>query len=380
MRLDIGVLTISEGESLWQQYPHIVNVEFPSPKTQNQWELKSDSWVGFIAASPRLGLELYPKVPLANIFRMLEFAYQIDPRWLPELANFDTLEDFFERLAVVLSRRILARVRKGLHRSYVAESDRLPYLRGTLDLTDTWRRPGASSFACDFHEHTSDIEDNRILVWTLSRIARSALCTERSRPHVRRAYHATVSAVRALPVPAIACVGRAYHRLNDDYRPLHALCRFFLESTGPTHESGNRTMLPFVIEMSGLFERFVAEWLRAHLPNRYYLRYQEQLSLGGEAGLDFRIDMVLYDRATERPVCVVDAKYKAPERVDPADFNQVVVYAKAKQCQRAILVYPQTLPRPIDATLGDDVRVRSSAFVLDGDLDAAGRDLLASLV
>ena len=57
-----------------------------------------------------------------------------------------------------------------------------------------------------------------------------------------------------------------YHRLNRDYEVLHALCRFFLENSGPAHSSGGHTFFPFLVDMAQLFERFVAGWLQKHLP------------------------------------------------------------------------------------------------------------------
>jgi 5-methylcytosine-specific restriction enzyme subunit McrC len=134
-------------------------------------------------------------------------------------------------------------------------------------------------------------------------------------------------------------------------------------------------MLPFLIEMSSLFERFVAEWLRMHMADTLLLRYQEPVVLGGQSGLDFRIDMVVYDRTSGEARSVVDAKYKAPERVDQADFNQVVVYAKAKHCSQAFLVYPVPLAKPLDVWVGE-IRVRSATFSLDKDLDTGGQELL----
>jgi len=36
---------------------------------------------------------------------------------------------------------------------------------------------------------------------------------------------------------------------------LHALCRFFLENSGPAHSSGGHTCFPFLVDMAQLFER-----------------------------------------------------------------------------------------------------------------------------
>ena len=54
------------------------------------------------------------------------------------------------------------------------------------------------------------------------------------------------------PVGADRCVGRTYNRLNADYEPMHALCRFFLENSGPAHARGDRSMLPFLVNMPRL--------------------------------------------------------------------------------------------------------------------------------
>ena len=49
----------------------------------------------------------------------------------------------------------------------------------------------------------------------------------------------------------------------------------------------------------------------------------------------------------------------------------VVAYAEAKGCNEAILVYPGPLTAPIDTKVGD-IRVRSLAFSVSGDLDEQG--------
>jgi 5-methylcytosine-specific restriction enzyme subunit McrC len=85
----------------------------------------------------------------------------------------------------------------------------------------------------------------------------------------------------------------------------------------------------------------------------------------------FDIDLVLYDAAKTEPLCVLDTKYKAASMPTSDDLAQVVAYAQAKGCNEAILVYPGPLTAPIDAKVGD-IRVRSLAFSVSGDLDEQG--------
>jgi 5-methylcytosine-specific restriction enzyme subunit McrC len=167
------------------------------------------------------------------------------------------------------------------------------------------------------------------------------------------------------------CVGRSYSRLNDDYQPMHALCRFFLEHSGPSHEMGDRTMLPFLVDMARLYELFVAEWLRAHPPLDTFIKVKEPVHFHGNAP-SFEIDLVLYGTATAKALYVIDTKYKAASAPSSDDLAQVVAYAEAKGCSEAVLVYPSPLSKPLDTEVGG-IRVRSLVFSLSGDLDQSGR-------
>ena len=330
--------------------------------------------------SKELGFALRPKVQLGNVFRMLEYAYRLTSfKFLDDLFESQTLEEFYERLANVLARRILDRARKGFYRAYLAKTERLPYVRGHLQVRQLAQAPWDVKLMCRYQEHTADIEDNQILAWTLFVIARSGLLTERVSPTVRQAYRVLHGLVTVQPFSPAACAGRLYNRLNYDYQPLHALCRFFLEHSGPRHEMGDRTMLPFLVDMARLYELFVAEWLKAHLPENVRVEIQEPVHFDGSGALHFNIDLVLYSAATGEVLCVMDTKYKAPSSPAPDDLAQVVAYAEAKGCSEAILVYPSSLPNPLDIKVGD-IQVRSLPFSVDGDLNQAGRSFVQNVL
>jgi 5-methylcytosine-specific restriction enzyme subunit McrC len=173
------------------------------------------------------------------------------------------------------------------------------------------------------------------------------------------------------------CARQYYDRLNQDYRPLHALCRFFLSQTGPSQRVGERQMSPFLLRMDRLFEAFVARWLRAQLPSSRRLRIQESGYFDPFNEIGYSMDIVLYERGG-RPLAVLDTKYKRSIQPDTADVHQVVAYAVEKGCREAILVYPRAVVAPKDFFVGP-VRVRTAGFRLDGTVDAAGRELLSQI-
>jgi len=379
-KLDRGAITEEMGARLYSAHGQKISVDFPTPKTEYQWHLTSQGWVGHIAVTPDFTVSIHPKVSINNLFRMLEYAYRLDSfEILPGVVDTDSMADLYERLANILSKRVLDRHQKGLYRAYIAESDQLAFVRGRLDVVTSARRPWQVKLDCEFEEHTADIEDNQILAVTLNRISRSGLCTDRSRPTIRRAYRALKSVNSSHQMSGKECIGRFYHRLNEDYEPLHALCRFFLEGTGPQLGEGEHAMLPFLLNMARLYELFVAEWLKAHLPKSYYLKSQETVQIDDSGTLKFNIDLVIYDSESEQVHCVLDTKYKNANSYEPADIAQVMAYAVSKGCHQAILVYPKEMPYEYNQYFDNRIRVRGLTFSLDGDLDQQGHKFLKTV-
>ena len=138
-------------------------------------------------------------------------------------------------------------------------------------------------------------------------------------------------------------------------------------------------MLPFLVNMERLYELFVAEWLKAHLPTSLGLNVQEKIDVGENKVLTFKIDLVLYDHLTGKTICVMDTKYKRGEKPTSEDVAQIVTYAEIKNCDQAVLVYPAPLSIPLIETVGK-IQVRSMIFSLAGNLEEAGQAFLESLL
>ena len=367
----------SVGQKIYQNYAKEIDIEFPNPKTKYKWELKSKGRVGNIPITPEFNIFIRPKVPITNLFGMLDYAYKLNINFPKGQIECESLEQVYERLANILAHKILERCRKGLYRDYLSKTEKLAYIRGRVDLRSALQKPWDVKLKCHYNEQTGDIEDNQILAWTLFIIGRSGLCGESVSSTVRKAFHALQGFVTLKPFKSEACIDRNYHRLNEDYQLLHALCRFFLDNTGPSHESGDREMLPFLIDMANLYEQFVAEWLKENTPKGFFVKQQHRVT--HDQNYFDRIDLLLGDSETKKVQYVLDTKYKAPDKVANNDIHQIVAYANALKCQNAIIVYPQNLKQPLDIK-NDDIRVRSLTFSLDSDLNEAGETFLKSLL
>ena len=369
------------GEQLWRtldQNGKKLRVSFPSPKTNEQWQLTAQGWVGQVQIPHQLSLTITPKVPIARLFQLWEMAYDLRLADLADgLTAVASVPEFFSLLAHILAQRVIRRGRQGFQQAYLRQTAVLPYVRGKL----LPRQPAAASptvqLACRYDAHTADIPDNQIVAFTLHQIARSGQCRPAAQTAVRQAYHLLQPLVTLRPYQPTDCQNRSYSRLNQDYATLHALCRFFLEHTGPLLADSSHQLMPFLLNMAQLYERCVANWLQANLLPPYRIKAQESTTLGPNDELRFQIDLTLYGE-NGRPLAVLDTKYKTPDRPSPADVSQVITYAKAKGCQHALLIYPQPLPQPLHVTVGD-VQLHTLTFGLNEPLDSAGKQFIYQL-
>ncbi|MCG5061062.1 MAG: restriction endonuclease [Limnoraphis sp. WC205] len=364
-------------ELIWKNYRNLIDVDFPSIKTQWKTQLTPKGWVGQIPLTPELQIYIKPKVPISNLFGMLEYAYQLKSFKIfdNQFTQCQTVNDFYSRLADILAHKILARTRQGLYKTYIPVNRHLSAIRGRIEMREAIKKPWNVKLKCHYDEHTADIEDNQILLWTLYVIGRSGLCSATVSSSIRKAYHVLNGLVTQHSFQGKDCVKRSYNRLNQDYQIMHALCRFFLDNCGASHQVGNYTMFPFLVNMPNLYELFVAEWLNNNLPPDLSVRIQSKLNIG------FIIDLEIYEIQTGKTVYILDTKYKVPQNSSSSDDKiQVVAYAASKNCSEAVLVYPKPLINPLNQQSGNsNIRVRSLTFSIDGDLEQAGKTFLNRL-
>ncbi|PKN46561.1 MAG: hypothetical protein CVU59_05725 [Deltaproteobacteria bacterium HGW-Deltaproteobacteria-17] len=376
---------LTEAQALWIEREHgdCLEVRWPFGGSRRRWILTARSMVGHLELPGGLQLHITPKVPLANLFAMLDFVHSDgrELRWYPGEVHVGRIEGLLQLLVRQLVAGVRHRLRLGLYRTYEARSEELMAVRGNIDTTASLRRPSGVRLPCRFEEHTADNAENRILTWTLWVIARGACLGREQRRSVDELVRTLEGEVSLVPCTSKDCVGRVYHRLNEDYARLHGLCRFFLEHMAPAHAFGDRRMLPFLINMPSLFERFVAQSLEHGLAGRFQVKAQQHLPFGESRRWAFRFDLVLRDPATNRVLAVLDTKYKTQMSSGSHDVEQVLAYAAALGCAEAVLVYPVRLPGPLNEVIGaSGVRVRQLSLDIGANLAASVEELIANLV
>lgn len=368
------------GKHIFDKYSNQVDIEFPTYKSGNKWRLTNKGWAGYIPLSESQGVYLKPKVNIKDIFRMWEYAYNLRSfKFLDGQMECDTLEGFYERLASLLADLVIERGRKGYYKAYKDENSELSYVRGRIDISNMVRKSWQPKIPCNYQELSLDIFENQLITWTLYNILRMGVCGEKVLLKIRTAYRNIQSVTSLKPFYPKDCNNNIYNRLNEDYRMIHMLCKFFLEHSGPSINAGQTVMLPFIVNMPKLYEMFVAEWLKENLPTSIKMKTQESIRIGKYEELSFKIDIVLYDANTMNPIAVLDTKYKNPDIPSQTDINQIATYALSINVKKAILVYPAHLNRQFTWNT-QGITVQSQIFDISKDVNTSGQTFINLLL
>ena len=364
-------LAVEQALHLHAQYPKELEFGFPSPLNSQCYQVRSRGYVGVVPLGADAALEINPKIRCSLLLPMLEYAYQ-----LPKISADKvpaTMGDIYEFWAEVLARQVLQRVRRGLFWDYQTREGSSRWVRGRV-------YPERSGLGihpyCRFAEHTPDILDNRILASALHGLRCFAFRRESIRQLVGRAWWA-LSELNYRHIRPADCLGIPYHRLNQDYRPMHALCYPLLQQRSPAWGVGAEEGPAYLLHMPTLFERFCTAFIDHKLKHKVELKAQYHTRLKGAKRLSFRLDLALFSAATGQPLAVIDAKYKADGPVE-SDVQQVVAYAVQLGTQRAFLLYPS---RAMDEQFEvGPVAVQTLGYDLEADdLEQAGRHVIRNL-
>jgi 5-methylcytosine-specific restriction enzyme subunit McrC len=380
--LPSSALTVQQGERIYRLYGKYVDVHFPSPRTGGNWHLIPAGWVGMLAVDDGLSIAIQPKVPIGNLARLLATAYELEIEEFEGLVSCTAIGDLFQQLVHSLVRRVRRLLKTGLHHRYVVAKADTAAVRGRLDVRRTLDQLPSGRVACVFTERTADILENRVLLWTCHQLLRSGLCVASLQQQVRDVYRQLVGRMLLEPSTGSEWARMQYDRLSERYRAAHVLCRLLLEATSPTAVAGGARSIPFLIAMPALFEQFVARWLADALPPGYRLQVQERARVGTTSGVDFFLDLVIYDEQG-RAACVLDTKYKDVANPPAQDIAQVGYYALLKHAPLAGLVLPTPAAGGNWSGAAGHVHTFRACFDIGADISRSGpifvRDVLSRI-
>ena len=302
--------------------------------------------VGHFQLPSRRVVTIQPKVSSASIFRMLAYVFTDNHRRLlrDEQVKFAIDKPLFEPLVELLNELVSARTRRGLAQDYIRREENLGIFRGALNINAHLQHNlgQQNRIHCRFFEQTVDIPDNRLVKATLHHLLQIGGWTRRTTQSLGQNLHQFDAVALERFRPETSPNGH-YHRLNDDYRPIHELCRMFLAYSSISEGVGVFGFRGFLLDMNLLFEQFVQKAFQMKLGrSRLAVQIQRPIPLSLTIGAPSVQPDITIRHGTEVAV-IADAKYKKDENAPQnSDVYQVIAYGTVLQCSDVYLLYPKT--------------------------------------
>jgi len=265
-------LPVSAVAVLRQEYATYLSVQ-PSFGAPGTYDLLVGPYAGSIVlqAEPEtVYIHLQPRLPVANLFYLLTYAYRL-PHWLPASVALPQAGSIFEPVVSIFGRWLGELLRPGLPHGYRESEATLGTLRGRWLVAQDMQRDNAArtQLTCRFSEFTPDTLPNRILRWVVTLLAHVRYQNPEIAPLLRRCLQ-MLGAVTLTPVSADDFERVVLDRLTEPYRPVLNLARLLLQGLslqGGRHGQAHAThFAAFLVNMDRLFETFVAEYLRQQIP------------------------------------------------------------------------------------------------------------------
>ncbi|MEB8388414.1 restriction endonuclease [Rhodobacteraceae bacterium KMM 6894] len=260
----------------------------------------------------------------------------------------DTL---LEILIRIFCTKMMEAVRQGIPRQYIKHEEDLPTLRGRLDITRQFSVLAAQpqTLACRYDELSPDIELNRVIKATVTKLIRMASAADNQR-NLRELSFA-YSDISTVPPSALRWDRIILDRTNDRWRELVSLARLLLGDRHQTTNAGSNDGHALLFEMNVLFEEYVAKLLKRGLSGSPYQvssqgGHKDCLFEGERGRFRTRPDILI--RKDSKVVLIIDTKWKriksqiddAKHGISQGDVYQLMAYSQLYHCDRVMLLYP----------------------------------------
>ena len=226
-----------------------------------------------------------PPIPVANLYHLLSYAWEVNGWGDLEEVVRDDHRGYSEMLTRLIARGCVHLLKRGLHRDYREVTAAEPGIRGRLEVSATLSTLGfeTARVVCTRDEFTADLPVNQTLKSTLLRAASMPGMPDEVARSARSAA-LRMTEVRVIPLHLGLFDARPLHlpRNNRFYPFLLAACRLlceassFREQADSTDLSDLRMYAILEARLPQLFEAFVRNFYRTHLPPLGWSRFLPQ--------------------------------------------------------------------------------------------------------
>ncbi|MEV6254462.1 restriction endonuclease [Nocardia sp. NPDC051911] len=307
---------------------------------RGRYTLKPGRNVGSIRVGS-VQIDVRPKV--AELRRLLFFiGYCSNPKiWREEVIHLDKVDGLFPAVSESFVRLASRALEGGLLQGYQKKGESLQLVRGRIDFNEQiTRRHGLPlPVAIEYDDFTTDIAENRIVLAAASTLSVLPQISAEARyklSRIRYQMNDVLLPRRNAPRP----VWRPT-RLNARYHDVLRLSEVILDNSSFDQCRGSLAVTGFMFDMGIIYENFVTNALSTAM-RRYGGRAVTQARIWMDLAetIHIRPDLVWYD-ASNRPVAVIDAKYKVEKakRFPEEDIYQMLAYCATLGLNEGHLIY-----------------------------------------
>lgn len=305
------------------------------------YELYADNIVGALRLPSGRQLFIEPKLPLPNIFRMLSYVGGFDP--LDRNVEYEKDEGLFDIIARIFASELSSLLRRGLRQQYTKHEAPMSSLRGRILFTESIKRCliGSDKLYCGYSNLSIDTPINRAVVAAADALLKSRAIASPTQKQVRSCLsHIPAGAIE--PKFALSDFKRIQlDRTTEHYRRILFLSRFILASASFSNRSGANEFPGFLLDLSGLFEKYVAKaLLEGNGSAPFRVLSQKEVKLDREEEVSCIPDLTF--QTAEGTAYIADTKYKnfSDLKFRNEDVFQVITYLVRHRCRDAFLIYP----------------------------------------
>ena len=352
--------------------------------TPGTWRVTSSHYVGTIAASGARIL-ITPKLEIGSLFYLIEASGRPVATG-PADFRYGTSPDLVPSFATFYARHLEGALAHGIPRAYQETQERLPGIRGRVDIPAQLRLAGLPLPAeCRFDQYTADTRLARVLRGAALQLLRLPGVIMPTRQGLQRLV--TVLGEAGPCTPQDMRTPTVFTRLDEHCRRAERLARMILSNQTLRCAAGTADAAVFLIDMNTAFEAFVAARLARYLAGRLTVRPQQTRSLDHGGTARIRPDLI-FEQPASKAVYVADTKYKitADGYARDTDYYQILAYTRVLDVPAGMLIYCQrdgdAPPRAI--TVGTHrTRLDTWALTLSGtpaDIEHRLKDLANRIV
>ncbi|WP_280243583.1 McrC family protein [Nocardia abscessus] len=286
-------------------------------------------------------IDVRPKI--TELRRLLFFiGYCSNPKiWREEVVHLDKADGLFPAVSESFVRLAARAMEGGLLQGYRTKTESLQLVRGRIDFNEQiTRRHGLPlPVAVEYDDFTTDIAENRIVLAAATALSTLPQVSADARHKLSRIRHQMDDV--ALPQRNVARPVWRPTRLNVRYHDVLRLSEVILDNCSFDQRSGSLAVTGFMFDMWKIYEDFVTSALSMAMR-----RHGGRAVTQGRIWMDLaktilmKPDLIWYD-ASDCPVAVVDAKYKAerPKGFPEADIYQMLAYCSTLGLEEGHLIY-----------------------------------------